>query len=256
MKVVGTREGAGGIIEEIFDFDEVWEDDPPGVGNLFFDAGVGGGGGVRKPPTRQEQTKKQVDGTVIVEGPFRLDGNWGSSIILFSGRELGTTITEDLTSAGQAKYNSKADGSPVNLSINIDNAAAAGMSVADYIKSQLGDRTFDNIIFSFHGGETGSANANVLATFGPNSNINSVLKSAVTGNGAIVYNNCYGIAASGAADQMANIYGMDVLTSSLGQVYQSAVDLKPSIPINPNDPNSRTTTTWGFWVVTSPKPPG
>src|SRR5258708_6727133 len=130
------------------------------------------------------------------------------------------------------------------------------MSVAEYVKSQLGNQTYDNVVFAFHGGEEGQANSQVLTTFGPKSDVNGVLKGAVSGNGSIVYDSCYGIAGANGAQDMANIYGMNVLNSSLGPVYQSAVDLKPSLPVNPSNPNTGYRTDWGFWVVTKPNTGG
>jgi hypothetical protein len=151
-----------------------------------------------------------------------------------------------------AKYNKASDGSALNLSINLDNAGK--LSPAAYIASQVGDRKYDNVIFAYHGGAAGEANARMQALFGPSSDIHSVLSSHTTGSGVVLYANCFGVACSigNQPQAMANLYGMNVLTGSYGPIVVSVYDMTPTIPSTASP--GKYTSNGGYWNVATPDP--
>jgi hypothetical protein len=183
-------------------------------------------------------------------GSFKVDGSNGSSVILYSRKEAGRLLGDTLADIGQAKYNKAANGGALNLSINIDNHGK--VSLKDYVASMVGDRRFDNVIFSYHGGAEGQANANMQALFGPGSDLHSVLSSHTTGSGVVLYATCYGIAPdfSGQAQVIANTYQMNTLTASYGPVIVTVYELSPTIP----NGSGGYTSNGGSWNVASPTP--
>jgi len=162
-------------------------------------------------------------GQEIVEGEFRLDGIMGTSIILFSTRELASNreLAADAPQLGDSRYSKRADGTPTNLALDID-LVPKGVSLESYVRTEIArsGNSYDNVVFMFHGGINGEANQHLLNEIRPDSPLHAAIRSGTTGAGMVVYASCFGVAVSDiTADRIANIYQTEVLRASPGPIW-------------------------------------
>jgi RHS repeat-associated protein len=81
-------------------------------------------------------------------GTFDLTGTNGNTVIFYS--KSGEDSVEMNESSVYVNAGTRDNG--LNLAVDVDQAAAAGMSVNDYAASQMGNRTFNNAYYSYHQG--------------------------------------------------------------------------------------------------------
>jgi hypothetical protein len=177
-------------------------------------------------------------------------GSNGSTLILYSSSEVG----QDLASTYQAAaspINTSSNGSNLNMAIDIDQAAVLGMSVNDYVASQIGESLFNNVLYAFHEGESGNIAASTNQVFSGSSGLASVVSQSLAPGGFVVLGGCYGTSQvtgqvnnSAFAQGIANAYGSGetVISAGTGPTLNGEYDITPTNAAGEI----------GQWIVTRP----
>jgi hypothetical protein len=195
-------------------------------------------------------------------GPFSLNGANGSTLVLYSSSELGADIAATYAAMGGTR-NQSSDGSNLNISIDIDQAATNGMAINDYVQSLIQENCFNNVVYGFHGDPTGSPVAsNVSQAFGGSSGLANVVMQNLTSGGYVVIAGCYGTNYSTGSPNnpawvqgIANAYGSSatVIVSGTGQTNNGEYDISPSnAMIQPSPGISEPDTRPAYWTIVPP----
>jgi RHS repeat-associated protein len=204
-------------------------------------------------------------------GTFDLTGTNGNTVIFYSksgedsgqGGESGVYVNAGTRDNGQ------------NLAVDVDQAAAAGMSVNDYAASQMGNKTFNNAYYAYHQGPgtpdnpNGDINPSMRQDFSGDSGLAQIVSQHLTGGGYVVLDGCYGTDFNGGQPNnpafvqgIANAYGnkATVIVGGTGQMNVAGTGptptTAPSQPTNDSNPgyygNSNDYPTPTAWKVISP----
>ena len=225
-----------GASPSLYDFslgDPINRFDPDGRASPGSAGGVPSGGG-----------QNPVDpngGRVAPTGNFSLSGGQGSSLILYSSSELGGPNSTNVQMArAQGTDNKAPNGSNLNLTIDIDQAAKLGMSVNDYVAVTIAESTFsnfNNVVYEYHQGADGTLDPRIRSAFSGDSGLANIVSQALAPGGYLVLSGCFGtVYKTGAVNNLpcvqgiANSYGTSETTivGGTGEEHPSAIDLRIS----------------------------
>jgi hypothetical protein len=199
-------------------------------------------------------------------GPFDLTGKNGSKLILYSSSETGP-VGAEIYQAAQATSSGLTNNAG-NMAVDIDQAAAAGMSVNDYVHSQISENLFNNVDYAFHQGPATSDNPNgqidpnLRQVYSGNSGLANVVSQNLAPGGYVVLDGCYGTNFSTGqvnnpawVQGIANAYGSSetVTSSGTGPVEPNKSGISPTTALFQPEPfKDDIVSRPGSWIVTRP----